>query len=462
MQGAHTASSLVGLMEEQSSPIDKSSPAEPPAEGAQPAPRAEHRHSSQKTAFFAHHTPITPKSILWVLFFLVLTAAARVANYPSVIVQAPGEPRQIFFEDGDCYSRMTRVREVLAHWGVVHYHAFENFPQGIVPHTTAPMDYFIVLLALLLKPFMTDYVDMAGAIVAPVLGVMTTAFLALWARELNQQYRRSMLLIVSLSPILVHATALGRPDHHPLQVFLIAVGIGAELIMARAPCISWGIVSGAAWGIALWVSLYEPLVLFLVIYLTKLIFYRPKLFVKERLRGFGVLLAILCVAYFLEGKFIVRNVAGDLNTLFGNTPAADGNQMRVYMGNWLSTIGEMASIRTAWVNPAGENIFSMMLFRWVGWGLLVAPLLLIARLRDTKRTLLLLALLVTTFIFTLSELRWGIFFALVYAISLPWQLSLFKRRWLVWTLFLLSLWPVAREWDIVLFSRITRHYARRS
>ncbi len=51
----------------------------------------------------------------------------------------------------------------------------------------------------------------------------------------------------------------------------------------------------------------------------------------------------------------------------------------------------------------------------------------------------------------MMEVRWGYFFALVYAMSLPWQLSLFKRKWLVWTLFLLSLWPVAREWDYRLF-----------
>ncbi len=97
------------------------------------------------------------------------------------------------------------------------------------------MDYLIAGIALLLKPFMADYIDMAGAMVSPLLGVLTTAFLAFWARELNQQYRRLMLLLVSLSPILVHGTALGRPDHQSLQILLLAVGIGAELIMARAP-----------------------------------------------------------------------------------------------------------------------------------------------------------------------------------------------------------------------------------
>jgi len=74
-------------------------------------------------------------------------------------------------------------------------------------------------------------------------------------------------------------------------------------------------------------------------------------------------------------------------------------------------------------------------------------LLLMARLRDTKRSVLLLSLLVTTFAFTIAEVRWGYFFALVYVMSLPWQLSLFKRKWLVYLVFLMTLWPVAKDWD---------------
>ena len=374
----------------------------------------------------------TLKNILWVTFFLALTVATRCANYRNVfVISEAGAQRQIYYVDGDCYSRMTRVRQVLEHGGIIHYHAWENFPKGTWPHTTLPMDYLIAGIALALKPFMTDYIDMAGAIVSPLLGLMTTAFLALWARELNQQYRRVMLLLVSLSPILGHGTALGRPDHQSLQIFLLAVGIGAELIMARAPCKSWSIVSGLAWGLALWVSLYEPLVLLVVIYVTKLIFYRPNLFVKERLWGLGVFAGVLGVAYLLEGRYLVKSFAIE----------AQDQALRNYFQNWTSTIGEMLTV----------NVFSELLYRWVGFGLLAAPLLLIARLRDTKRSTLLLALLATTFTFTLMEARWGYFFALVYAMSLPWQLSLFNRRGLVWTLFLLSLWPVARDWEYRLY-----------
>jgi hypothetical protein len=417
------------VTDEQPSPADNPAPSP-----VQEVPAAQEPWSSRKTAFL--HPNVEPmfsiQNVLWVTFFLVLTAATRCANYRNVFVtNGQGVLEQVFFVDGDCYARMTRVREILEGWGIIHYHAWENYPLGTWPHTTAPFDYLIVGLALLLKPFTANYIDMAGAIVSPILGVLITAFLALWARELNQRYRKLMLLLASLSPILVHGGSLGRPDHQSLQMFLAAVGMGAELIMVRAPCVSWSIVSGAAWGLGLWVSLYEPLVLMVVILVTKLIFYRSNLFVKERWWGLAVLAGILGLAYALEGKYLVKSFMIE----------AQDQTLRTYFGNWSATIGEMSQV----------GIFSELLYRWVGFGLLFSPLLLIARLRDTKRSLLLLSLLVVTFALTLEEVRWGYFFALVYTMSLPWQLSLFKRRWLVYTLYLLSLWPVAWDWHERLF-----------
>ncbi len=425
------------MTEEPSSPADNpaqfAGSSQPGLARADGAPAAEEKPRTRTAFLHPHNDPMfSVKNILWVTFFLALTAATRCANYRNVFITSEaGAIEQVYFVDGDCYARMTRVREIMEHWGIIHYHAWENFPMGTWPHTTAPFDYLIVGIALLLKPFTAQYIDIAGAVVSPILGVLMTAFLALWARELNQCYRKLMLLLAALSPILVHGTALGRPDHQSLQIFLVAVGIGAELIMARAPCVSWSIVSGAAWGVALWVSLYEPLVLVVVIFVTKVIFYRSNLFVKERLWGLGLLAVILGAAWLLEGKYLVKSFMIE----------AHDQSLRTYFGNWSATIGEMSQI----------GIFSELLYRWVGFGLLVSPLLLIARLRDTKRSLLLLSLLVVTFSLTLEEVRWGYFFALVYAMSLPWQLTLFKRQWLVYTLFLLSLWPVAKDWDERLF-----------
>ena len=49
---------------------------------------------------------------------------------------------------------MTRAQMVRAKPGlIVRHHAFENFPQGTTPHTTAPLDYLIVALSFFLSPF---------------------------------------------------------------------------------------------------------------------------------------------------------------------------------------------------------------------------------------------------------------------------------------------------------------------
>lgn len=369
------------------------------------------------------------KNALWLCFFLALTLATRCSNYRQVFVG-----NQIYFVDADCYSRMTRVREVFEHPGtIIRHQDFENYPQGVMSHATAPFDYLIAGLAAVLKPFSANYLDLAGAIISPIFGLLTTAFLAFWARELNQRFRKLMLLLASLSPILVHGTILGRPDHQSLLIFLMAVALGAELVMARAPSVRWGIVAGATWGLALWVSLYEPLILMVTIFLTQVVFYRPEIFARERWRGHVVFAAILLIAFLIEGWHI----------------AAPDETVRGYFPRWQETIGEMS----------GLHVLSPLLRRWVGLGLFAAPLLLIARLKETKRSLLLLTLLAVTFCCTVAQVRWGYFFALVFAMSLPWQLSLFKKAWLVWCVYILSLWPVLREWDERIFpgpARVTQ------
>jgi hypothetical protein len=60
---------------------------------------------------------------------------------------------------------MTRAQIVRAEPGlIIRHHAFENFPQGTTPHTTAPLDYLIVALSFLLSPFTARALDLAGAI----------------------------------------------------------------------------------------------------------------------------------------------------------------------------------------------------------------------------------------------------------------------------------------------------------
>ena len=81
-----------------------------------------------------------------------------------------------------------------------------------------------------------------------------------------------MLILYAISPILVHGTELGRPDHQSLLMLLVTIAICAEWsqraddgIVAARDRSKWSIVSGVAWGLAIWTSAYESLVLFLLV-----------------------------------------------------------------------------------------------------------------------------------------------------------------------------------------------------
>ena len=85
-------------------------------------------------------------------------------------------------------------------------------------------------------------------------------------------YRWVMLIVYAISPILVHGTELGRPDHQALLMLLLTIAICAEWsLQAEADALAatnrskWSIVSGIAWGLAIWTFGFEPLVLFLLL-----------------------------------------------------------------------------------------------------------------------------------------------------------------------------------------------------
>src|SRR5437763_16278980 len=94
----------------------------------------------------------------WFVIFLeiailsALILATRCANYQEVFVAG-----NVYFTDADCYARMMRVRLCAEHPGlIVRHHKFENFPNGTTPHTTAPLDYLILALSKVLKPFVAS------------------------------------------------------------------------------------------------------------------------------------------------------------------------------------------------------------------------------------------------------------------------------------------------------------------
>src|SRR5213075_2996071 len=159
--------------------------------------------------------------VLEIAILSALILAARCANYQDVFVAG-----NVYFTDADCYARMTRVRMCEKNPGlIVRHHNFENFPQGTTPHTTAPLDYLILALALLFKPFTTQPLEVAGAFVSPLLALAAAWFLWWWSRQMKFRYGWVMLILFAISPILVHGTELGRPDHQSLLMLLVTIAI---------------------------------------------------------------------------------------------------------------------------------------------------------------------------------------------------------------------------------------------
>jgi hypothetical protein len=372
-----------------------------------------------------------------ILSALVLTT--RCANYRDVFIGG-----NIYFTDADCYARMTRVRLCSQHPGLIlRHHAFENFPQGTTPHTTAPLDYLILFLSVLFRPFSARSIDLAGAWVSPALAVLTGAFLCWWSSQMKFRFRWAMLLLFAISPILVHGTALGRPDHQSLAVALVTAAICSDWILDRAKSTSWSIVSGLAWGLAIWVTAYEPLVLLGLsagaglACATLRKWNRP---VNNQKRAESLTISnsgvvgpsrlkwILCGAVLLCAFAIERRL-----------PSLAPFVRDPIFRNWSNTIGELKSI----------PILNPIWLRWLGWLIVAMPLLFLSRPAGPVRNcpLAIWILLLATFCLTVWEARWAYFFAILFAMILPIALQSLRRPLIGWLLFVCSLWPILRDWD---------------
>jgi hypothetical protein len=367
-----------------------------------------------------------------------LIVATRCANYQDVFVAG-----NVYFTDADCYARMTRVQMCAQNPGlIVRHHDFENFPAGTTPHTTAPLDYLIVVLSILLTPFTIHAIDLAGALVSPFLALLGSWFLWWWSRRMRFRYRWAMLILYAISPILVHGSELGRPDHQSLSILLVIIAICAEWTLRSEPTKSWSIISGTTWGLAIWVSAYEPLLLFVILLVLLLVIemFRARtggaaqsaaaavLFAKERRNGWIVFGAILLAALVMERR----------------VPSWSIFQSSEMFRNWSRTVGELLPVSP--LNP--------IWFRWAGYMILIAPLLIWT---DTKKRksknksggtpMFVITLLVATFCLTIWQARWAYFFISIFAIALPGLLESVKSPAAVWIAFTLSIFPILRDWD---------------
>ncbi|MGB8168540.1 MAG: hypothetical protein WCF18_13670 [Chthoniobacteraceae bacterium] len=371
----------------------------------------------------------------------LLAAGLRAWNLRDIFVDG-----RIFFVDADCYSRMSRVRLVANGEAlVIRHHDFENWPEGTHPHTTAPMDWSIAAAKVALDAVMrlcdprgrsllhAQTLDLAGAIISPLLGLAACAFVAVWSSQLKMRGALAVPLVFAISPILVHGTLLGRPDHQSLLIAGLALALAAELTLSRGLARNWGVAAGVAWAFSLWVSLYEPLIMLVVVAGFWLVQDRRRFTAPEMRPGWVVCGAVLLGAWLIDGWRV-------------SWPDA---ALRAAFVNWKSTIGELAHL-----DPR-----TPLLYRWLGAGIGLAPIALASTALRARRCgessaapRLCLVLLAATFALTLWQLRWGYFLALVFALSLPWQFAALRRAWIAWPIFLLALWPLAQDWDEKLFA----------
>jgi hypothetical protein len=374
-----------------------------------------------------------------IAFLTTLIVATRCANYQDVFVAG-----NVYFVDADCYARMTRAHMVRENPGlIIRHHAFENFPKGTTPHTTAPLDYLIVALSFLLNPFTAHALDLAGAFVSPLLALLGGWFLWWWSRRMKFRYRWVTLILYAISPIFVHGTELGRPDHQSLLILLVAIAICAEwslqqlqpaLASSRAIRESriaysfraWGITSAAAWALAIWVSAYEPLALFLIVTAAVLVMNRRVVFARDRRAGWVLFAAIIGIAFAVEQR----------------VPPFAILQSDGHLKNWASTIGELVHVSP--MNPVWLT--------WCGYFLLLTPFLIWTSIRTQDgahgvRALPVYVLLIATYFLTIWQARWGYFFILIFALSLPALLAPIKSSAAVWIAFALSMFPILRDWD---------------
>ncbi|PYL65523.1 MAG: hypothetical protein DMF25_03250 [Verrucomicrobia bacterium] len=376
--------------------------------------------------------------ILVVLEIAILSAlilAARGANYQDVFVAG-----NVYFTDADCYARMTRVRICQQHPGlIVRHHDFENYPRGTTPHTTAPLDYLILTLSILLKPLTMHATDLAGAFISPLLALLGGWFLWWWSRLMKFRYRWALLILYAISPILVHATVLGRPDHQSLSILLVTIAICAEWTWrgagsrksdaTRDSRMAWSALSGIAWGLAIWVSPYEPLVLFLIVLAITVLQDRHLLFAKDRRISWILFAVVVAVAFVVERRVPQLSIfhSGEL------------------FRNWSRSIGELAHV---W--PANS-----IWFHWAGYMIAVGPLLIWVLAREQNngasggrgQAIFIFGLLLTTYCLTIWQARWGYFFMSIFAIALPFLLEPIKSRGAVWIAFALSIFPILSDWD---------------
>ena len=335
--------------------------------------------------------------------------------YPNLPV-VEGHP---IMADGDCYTRLHRVSLILSGQGWIWgFHEFENYPFGIVPHTTFPLDGLLALLALLLKPFLSTPLDWAGLLISPMLFLCVFLFLTLFSgsrlgKGSNRSLYENTVLFLgwALLPSLIWGTPFARPDHQSLLVVLIFFALWGEERRWRSGGEKWGIGLAILWGIGLWVSLYEPLVVLALLGGMNLLIRR------HEQKWFWVVIGLL----FLGSQ-------GVEGFRFLNLPMIE----QKHLSTWFHTIGETRGV--------GIKDFFLIFTVLI----LLIPYFLYrywSKIKDSQTIIMLFGLTVILVGLTLFQRRWLYFSVIPPLLIFAAIWSLLNRgwKWGIGTFFLMNI-----------------------
>lgn len=364
------------------------------------------------------------RSGLWhfaalILIGLVCVAVGgwlRAIYTPEWLLTQPASGLRPWAVEADCYSQLARVQRILHGDGLIQNHfKVENWPEGMVPSTTAPFDYAILLLYAPLALFTKYPLDWAGAFVSPALWVALLVFWMIFRfREFNWTGSALFLIGSTLLPAFIWATACGRPRHQSLIIALMAVGLTAEYErwhLELSPKRAWNIFAGVIWGLACWTSLFEPALVVVLLILFNLIMRRRES--PAFLISFGT---VMLIALVVEGVHV-----------FVPPP-----EYREAFERWWGTIDETRGLD--FTNFMVRMTFITFVLPFMAWKVL--------RREGDRRTDLFLVLLTTLLtLFTIFQSRWyyyaslgGLFLIVRYCQVEPLRWT----RWVVYALFLIS------------------------
>lgn len=282
---------------------------------------------------------------LFLLLCLALGTWLRWVYPPDWLLPNHGENEPAYspyMVDADGYTRLIRAQRILNGEGLIQsFHPHENYPAGIVPSTTLPFDLLILATYPVMALWSVEPLDWAGAVSAWLCFPAILALMYFWSGRLGWRWEARVLLLigVAVAPGMMWATPFGRPDHQALVLLLLAGALAAELVRwdpQRRDTTMWAAIGGACWGLALWTSLFEPLILFLLVLGTNLIARRRDQHPFLIALGIGVVIAVL-----LEGAHLRAIVASAFSSLGDETT-------RDALGRWSETVGELRPMLKPW------------------------------------------------------------------------------------------------------------------